>query len=83
MSATKPEWLPRDIITPYSDAEHAAVATAQRALRLNPTGDMDESTCASLRGTQRLFGIQVTGILDVATAAALDSLRPYALTEED
>jgi hypothetical protein len=78
-----PDWLPRDIITPTGPAEHAAVRVAQRALRLNPTGDMDESTCASLRGAQRLFNLPVTGILDVATATALDKLRPYVYTKEE
>lgn len=82
MSVTKPEWLPRDIIVATSEAEKEAVCVAQRALRLRPTGDLDEPTRASLRGTQRLFGIQVTGILDTATAAALDSLRPYVLKED-
>lgn len=77
------DWLPRDIITPTGPAEHAAVRVAQRALRLNPTGDMDESTRASLRGAQRLFNLPVTGILDKRTAEAIDRLRPYVFTKEE
>jgi hypothetical protein len=69
-------WPPqRDIVAPVSDAEHEAVRTAQRALRLVETGDLDESTKASLRGVQRLFGAPVTGVLDRATAALIERLR--------
>jgi len=58
------------------------VRVAQRALRLSPTGEMDEATKASLRGAQRLFKIPVTGTLDEATAVVIDSLRPWSLQEE-
>ena len=80
---TAPVWLPRDIVVPVSDKEHDAVRIAQRALRLTPTGNMDPSTTASLRGTQRLYGLQVSGILDAATATVLDGLRPYSLDQEE
>lgn len=78
-----PEWFPRDIFAPVSDKEHEAVRIAQRALRLVPTGEMDEATRASLRGTQRLYGLPVTGILDAATAVVIDGLRPYQVESED
>lgn len=78
----KPSWFERDIIVPASEAEKAAVRVVQRALRLTPTGDMDESTKASIRGAQRLFGIPVTGYLDEQTAVVIDGLRPYSLQEE-
>lgn len=78
-----PEWFPRDIFAPVSDKEREAVRVAQRALRLVPTGEMDEATRASLRGTQRLYGLPVTGILDAATAAVIDGLRPYQVESED
>ena len=68
------EWLPRDVIAPVSDVEHEAVRCAQRALRLVPTGDLDEPTRASLRGVQRLYGQPVTGVLDRDTAALLERL---------
>lgn len=80
---TTPAWFPRDIMVPVSDKEHEAVRIAQRALRLTPTGDMDEATAASLRGTQRLYGLQVSGILDAATAVVIDGLRPYSLDQEE
>jgi len=72
-------WLPRDIITPVSDVEHEAVRVAQRALRLEPTGNMDEPTRASLRGLQRFYGLAVSGCLDTPTAQRVDALRPYIL----
>lgn len=69
-------WPPaRDIVAPVSSAEHEAVKTAQRALGLSPTGELDEPTRASLRGVQRLFGAQVTGVLDLPTVALLTRLR--------
>lgn len=75
-------WPPdRVIIRPANEGERDAVRTAQRALRLAPTGDMDESTVASLRGVQKLFKLPVTGVLDRATAEALDRLRPPSLRE--
>lgn len=69
-------WPPeRDILSPVSPSEHEAVRTAQRALGLVETGELDEPTRASLRGVQRLFGAQVTGVLDLPTAALLERLR--------
>lgn len=79
----RPEWFPRDIVSPANEGEREAVRIAQRTLRLSPTGDMDESTKASLRGTQRLFRLPVTGVLDEATAVVLDSLRPWKVQEDD
>lgn len=75
-------WPPeRVIIRPANEDEREAVRTAQRALKLEPTGEMDHATVASLRGTQRLFKLPVTGVLDRATAEALDRLRPPSLRE--
>lgn len=69
-------WLPeRDIVSPVSPGEHEAVRTAQRALNLRPTGELDEPTRASLRGVQRLFRVPVTGVLDRETAALIERLR--------
>ncbi|OEJ24300.1 hypothetical protein AS594_07155 [Streptomyces agglomeratus] len=76
------EWMPRTvIIAPANTAEREAVKTAQRALRLPETGDMDNATKAALRGVQNLFKLPVTGVLDRATAEALDRLRPPSLRE--
>jgi hypothetical protein len=78
-----PVWFPRDIIAPVGDRETEAVRIAQRALRLQPTGNMDEPTKASLRGAQRLYGLPVSGILDAATAIVIDRLRPWVIEEEE
>jgi hypothetical protein len=75
------EWLPRDIITPAADDEREAVRTAQRALCIPPSGEMDGLTRARLRGVQWMFGLDVTGILNGPTAVALDRLRPPSLRE--
>lgn len=74
-------WLPREIVTPVSEEEREAVRCAQRALRLDTTGEMDEATRSALRGAQRLFGLDPTGVLDKATAGLLDRLRPPSLRE--
>lgn len=79
----RPEWLSRDIIAPVNEDERRAVQVAQRALRLSPTGEMDEATRASLRGVQRLYGLPVSGTLDEATAVVIDGLRPYQLQEDE
>lgn len=75
-------WPPdRVIIAPANEAERESVRTAQRALGLAETGNMDEPTKASLRGVQQLFKLPVSGVLDRATAEALDRLRPPSLRE--
>lgn len=69
-------WPPaRDILAPVSEQEHEAVKTAQRALGLAETGELDEPTRASLRGVQRLFRAPVTGVLCRDTAALIERLR--------
>ena len=73
---TRPDWLPRDIVSPYSDAEKAAVRHAQRVLRLPATGDLDMRTEAALRGLQSRFKLAPSGILDAPTGCLLDRLRP-------
>lgn len=73
-------WPPqRVIIAPANEAERDAVRTAQRALSLDVTGEMDDATKAALRGVQRLFRLPVTGVLDGATAGALDQLKHPSL----
>lgn len=75
-------WPPeRVIIRPANEDERESLRTAQRALRLDETGEMDQATEAALRGAQRLFRLPVTGVLDRATAEALDRLRPPSLRE--
>ncbi|MGV9850415.1 peptidoglycan-binding domain-containing protein [Streptomyces sp. NPDC003442] len=75
-------WMPRvTIIAPANEAEREAVRTAQRALRVPETGEMDDVTKAALRGVQTLFKLPVTGVLDKETATALDRLRPPSLRE--
>ncbi|MEV7814265.1 peptidoglycan-binding domain-containing protein [Streptomyces flaveolus] len=73
-------WPPdRVIIAPANEAEREAVRTAQRALSVDVTGEMDTATKAALRGVQQLFRLPVTGVLDRATAVALDQLRHPSL----
>lgn len=77
-------WPPeRVIIAPANEGERDAVRTAQRALGLHPTGEMDEPTKASLRGVQHLFKLPVSGVLDRATAQALDQLKHPSLRGDE
>jgi len=77
-------WPPdRVIIAPANEAERASVRTAQRALRVDVTGEMDDATKAALRGVQNLCKLPVTGVLDRATAQALDRLHHPSLREEE
>jgi hypothetical protein len=74
--------MPRTIIiAPTTEAEREAVRTAQRALEIPETGDMDDTTKAALRGLQRLLGVPVSGVLDMQTAEGLERLRPPGLRE--
>jgi hypothetical protein len=76
-------WPPdRVIIAPANEDERAAVRSAQRALTLDVTGEMDDATKTALRGVQTLFRLPVTGVLDRPTAEALDRLRPPSLRED-
>lgn len=75
------DWLTRDILTPASDEEREAVRTAQRALRVPVTGEMDTATRTALRAVQYVFGLPAHGSLDRPTAALLDRLRPPSLKE--
>ncbi|MGK5530865.1 peptidoglycan-binding domain-containing protein [Streptomyces sp. URMC 129] len=76
------DWMPREhILRPVTEAEREAVKTAQRALGVAETGELDDATKASLRGIQRLLNLPVTGVLDRATAGALERLRPPGLRD--
>lgn len=76
-------WPPeRVIIAPANEGERDAVRTAQRALGLDVSGEMDQVTRSALRGVQRLFRLPVTGVLDRGTADALDRLKHPSLRED-
>lgn len=76
-------WPPdRIIIAPANEGEREAVRTAQRALNVDVTGQLDDTTKSALRGVQKLFQLPVTGVLDRATAEALDRLKHPSLREE-
>ena len=76
-------WPPdRVIIAPANEREREAVRTAQRALSLDVTGDMDTATKSALRGVQQLFRLPITGVLDRQTAEALDRLRHPSLRDD-
>lgn len=71
----KPDWIKRDIITPSNDFERAAVSHAQLVMRCaEVNGRMDEETVSRLRGLQMLFGLPVTGALDIRTAEQIERI---------
>lgn len=73
----RPFWWKREIITPVTPFEIAAVTHAQRVMRCDETGKMDEQTISHLRGIQNLYGLRTTGTLDEATAIQLERMRSY------
>ena len=75
--SSKPPWFKRTIIRPANDFEREAVTHAQRVLRCDTTGEMDEATVSHLRGIQSLFGLRVTGALDEPTAIQIERIRGY------
>jgi hypothetical protein len=76
-------WPPdRVIIAPANEGEREAVRTAQRALSIDVTGQLDDATKSALRGVQHLFKLPMTGVLDRATAEALDRLKHPSLRED-
>lgn len=70
-----PTWFKRTIIRPANDFERDAVIHAQRVLRCDETGEMDEGTISKLRGIQRVFNLPTTGYLDEATAKQIERIR--------
>lgn len=70
-----PDWFENDIIFPMSEFEREAVRHAQRVLRGDETGLLDQPTRALLRGFQGLFGLRLTGILDYDTAVKIEQVR--------
>lgn len=70
----KPTWIKKDIIVPSNDFEREAVRHVQRVLRCEITGKMDEVTISKIRGLQMLFGLRVTGALDISTAEQVDRI---------
>jgi hypothetical protein len=76
-------WPPdRVIIAPATEEEREAVRTAQRALNLDVTGELNDATKSALRGVQKGFHLPMTGVLDRATAEALDRLKHPSLRED-
>lgn len=70
-----PEWFDRDVIVVANDRDREAVLQAQRVMRCEETGVMDQLTRAHIQGFQGLFRLRVTGILDLPTAEAIERVR--------
>lgn len=76
-------WPPdRVIIAPANEREREAVRTAQRALDVPVTGEMDDATKRALRAAQARLRLPVLGVLDRPTAELLDRLKHPSLREE-
>lgn len=71
-----PDWFPGGlIIHATNEDQREAVRHAQRVLRADETGTLDDHTRALLRGFQGLFKLNVTGCLDAATAEKIEEVR--------
>ena len=76
-----PTWIRRPVMVVTNQKERDVVLHVQKALGWAETGEMDEGTRSHLRGLQSLFGLQVTGILDLETAEQVERLREYGSVE--
>lgn len=70
-----PSWFAGDVIVAASEPQQGALRQAQRVLRLAETGEMDDMTRAALRGFQGLFGLRISGMLDLQTAIKIEQVR--------
>ena len=70
-----PSWWVGPTLAPTNEAQRASVRHAQRVLRMDETGEMDDTTKAGLRALQALFKLRVTGILDLPTAEKIEQIR--------
>lgn len=74
-----PAWFRRDIMsTPTREFEIDAVKHVQRVLRTPESGLMDDETKAAIRGMQMLFGLRISGIIDLETAQEIERLRSWS-----
>ena len=69
------DWFQGRVITVTNESDRVAVRHAQRVLRLDETGELDQTTRAHLQGVQALFRLPQTGILDEQTAIKLEQMR--------
>lgn len=76
-----PHWIKRPIMVATTPFEHDAVLHVQKALGWPQTGEMDDAFKSHIRGLQSLFGMQVTGILDLETAEQVERLREWGSVE--
>lgn len=70
-----PDWWTEPIWYPTNEKHKESLKHAQRVLRCPETGEMDALTRAHIQGFQGLFGIRITGILDLPTAEAIERVR--------
>jgi hypothetical protein len=70
-----PSWWVGPTLAPVDEAQRASVRHAQRVLRLDESGEMDDITKAGLRAVQALFRLRVTGVLDLPTAEKIEEIR--------
>jgi len=77
-----PNWIKRTIYRPTNEFEREAVRHAQLVMRCPVTGEMDEEFIGRLRGLQALFGLRITGALDIETAEQIERLvNQYAVRD--
>lgn len=75
--AVKPVWYTSRIYAVTTPADRDAVLYFQRVFGLKETGELDDGTKSHIRGLQMLEGIRTSGIIDDATAYAIERIFPY------
>ena len=70
-------WFKKEIIqSPTREFDIDAVKHVQRVLHCEETGKMDEPTRQAIRGLQLLFGMTITGTINLSVAQEVDRLIP-------
>lgn len=70
-----PVWYRPQPPSPVTVYDIGAIKDVQRTLMCPETGVWDDSTVSHVKGLQQLFGINPTGVIDLATAIQIERLR--------
>ena len=71
----------RDIVsTPNNEKDRQRLLNVQLVLRVTQTGEMDNATIVTIRGTETLLGLKPTGVIDKTT---YDKFMKLRWVEED
>jgi putative peptidoglycan binding protein len=80
MTMTTPSWWSETMLP---GGAYPGLDSVQLALRLKPTGKLDEATRKAVAGVQYVFSLPQTGCVDEPTAQAIGELAWYRGYQEE